>query len=118
MSTTYERSALTIGEREEIGRLSAMLGNRLPPIAPIPAPVPANTIGPHHYVPDWEAMGDCATCGHAQSSRIHTTTTSPRAPVQATGRGTGYAKATAEQLEIFAPFRHNTGDGGPLPISE
>ena len=29
---------------------------------------------PHIYRPDWEAMGDCAICGHVQNSILHVKT--------------------------------------------
>lgn len=28
-------------------------------------------VKPHHYFPDYMAMGDCVTCGHVQESPIH-----------------------------------------------
>lgn len=29
------------------------------------------TLNPHHYFPDYEAMGDCATCGNVEGASIH-----------------------------------------------
>jgi hypothetical protein len=32
---------------------------------------PLRNVVPHLYVPDWEAMGDCATCGNVEESKLH-----------------------------------------------
>jgi hypothetical protein len=28
-------------------------------------------VEPHAYIPDYQAMGDCAVCGHVQESPLH-----------------------------------------------
>lgn len=47
-----------------------------------------HTVQPHPYSPDYQAMGDCRTCGHLEDSPLH------RLPEPDRG-----ARALAERLE-------------------